>query len=232
MDPSLINLCLAALFFVGIHIGVSGTPPVRARLVAAMGEQAYRGLFSAASIVGIVWLSMAYGRAAHVDIWGQVHGLKPVTLVLMLFAFVFAVIGITTPGPTVVGGEVRLRGEQPARGILRITRHPFLWGVILWAAAHLLVKGDLASLMLFGGLLLMCLAGTRSIDAKRRRSHGADWERFAGQTSNIPFAAILAGRNRLALAELGWWRPILALGAYLVALHLHGRLFGVSPLWF
>ncbi|MBC7141595.1 MAG: hypothetical protein H5U18_05500, partial [Rhodobacteraceae bacterium] len=31
-------------------------------------------------------------------------------------------------------------------------RHPMLLSVILWAVAHLLVNGDLASIVLFGGL--------------------------------------------------------------------------------
>jgi len=36
-------------------------------------------------------------------------------------------------------------------------RHPMLLGVMIWAVAHLLVNGDLASLVLFGGLLLWAL---------------------------------------------------------------------------
>ncbi len=34
--------------------------------------------------------------------------------------------------------------------IKRFTRHPMLWGFTLWAAAHLIANGDLASFMLFG----------------------------------------------------------------------------------
>lgn len=78
-----------------------------------------------------------------------------------------------------------------------MTRHPFLTGVGLRALLHLIGDGDLASLVFFGALAIVALAGTVSIDAKRRRAAGAAWERFAAETSIIPFAVIAAGRNRL-----------------------------------
>jgi hypothetical protein len=48
---------------------------------------------------------------------------------------------------------------------------------------------------------------------------------FAAVTSNVPFAAIVGGRNRLgpAVAEIGLWRPLLAIVVYCVAFYLHGR---------
>jgi uncharacterized membrane protein len=48
----------------------------------------------------------------------------------------------------------------------------YFWGVALWALVHLVVNGDLASLILFGSLLVIALGGTVSIDAKRRRKFG------------------------------------------------------------
>lgn len=42
------------------------------------------------------------------------------------------------------------QGADIARGIVRITRHPFLWGVALWALVHFIVNGDLASVILSG----------------------------------------------------------------------------------
>jgi uncharacterized membrane protein len=116
-------------------------------------------------------------------------------------------------------------------GILRITRHPFLWGLTLWALAHMIANGDLAALVLFGSLLVLCLIGTRSIDAKRQRAFGDRWERFAALTSNIPFAAIKEGRNQLKIAEIGWQRLAGAVFLYMAAMHFHAKIFGVSPLF-
>ena len=63
------------------------------------------------------------------------------------------VAGLFTPGPTLAGYEKSgLAQAEPARGVLRITRHPFLWGVALWALGHLLVNGERFAVMLFGAL--------------------------------------------------------------------------------
>jgi hypothetical protein len=146
-----------------------------------------------------------------------------------LAAFLFVAIGIATPSPTAVGGEAALREGVRASGILRITRHPFLWGVTIWAVAHLLVSAKPASLIFFGSLLLLALVGPPSIDAKRARMFGEHWTSFAESTSSVPFLAISQGRNRLSLAEIGWWRVALALVLYAVFLGAHAWLFGVSP---
>jgi uncharacterized membrane protein len=111
--------------------------------------------------------------------------------------------------------------------VLRITRHPFLWGVALWGGAHLLSNGDRASVMLFGGLALMVLLGTRSIDRKSRARDPEGWAPFAAVTSNVPFAAIAQGRNRFAFGEMGW-RLLVALAAYALFGYFHGAIIGVS----
>src|SRR4026208_1250861 len=82
------NLVAAAVFFLAIHFGVSGTS-LRARLVRAMGEKAYRGLFSLASLAGLIWLIKAYGDAPRVELWGQLLALKPIAAPLVLLAFLF-----------------------------------------------------------------------------------------------------------------------------------------------
>jgi len=72
--------------------------------------------------------------------------------------------------------------------------------------------------------------GPKSIDNKQRRSCGEVWQRFADKTSILPFRAILQGRNRLDIKELGWWRIALALVIYIMVFKLHAMLFGVAPI--
>jgi len=223
------NLIAAAVFFLAIHFGVSGTR-LRDRLVGAVGERTFRGVFALASLVGLVWMARAYSHATHVSLWGQLSALQPIALALVFIAFAFIVIGVSTPSPTKVGMESQLTRAVQVRGMTRITRHPFLWGTALWALVHFVINGDAASSILFGSLLLLALGGTASIDAKRRRNYGERWEQFARETSNVPFAAIAAGRNRLgpALREIGIARPLLAIVIYAAVFALHGTLFGAS----
>src|SRR3546814_6752710 len=77
----------------------------------------------------------------------------------MPVAAVLLVAGITTRSPTAVGGDAVLDDPRTVRGILTITRHPFLNATGLWALAHLAANGDLASILLFGALALLSYAG-------------------------------------------------------------------------
>src|SRR5271157_4126809 len=115
-----------------------------------------------------------------------------------------------------------------SEGIVRVTRHPFLIGVGLWAVVHLIANGDLASFIFFGSLAVTALAGTVSIDAKRRRALGRAWQSFAAQTSIVPFAAIAAGRTRFKLDEIAAWQWAAAIITYVLFLGGHSHIFGVS----
>lgn len=209
----------ALVGFVLIHIGLSATG-LRARLVAAIGEGPYRAMFSLASIALLVWLIAAYGdmRADPFDplneaLWSPPDWMRWPAIVIGLFGVALGVTGVLTPGPTFAGFESRaLAQPEPGRGVLRITRHPFLWGVAFWALAHLMTNGERFAVMLFGALGVMALLGARSIDRKGRARDPEAWSRFEAVSSNAPFAAIVQGRNRLALGELSW-RGLVGLAA-------------------
>lgn len=102
-----------------------------------------------------------------------------------------------------------------------------MWGILLWSVAHLLARGDLRGVIFFGTFALLAAAGTLLQDARKRAVHGEDWKRFAQITSNVPFVAIAAGRNRFAWGEIGLRRVALGLIAYGGTLYLHGQIFGV-----
>ena len=228
----MILLLAAACVFLGIHLVVSGTP-LRDAIVGKIGEQAYLGLFSLFSLGAIVWLCVAYdfaGASAGNRVW-FVPGaaLKDFAIPVLAVAFALAVPGILSPNPTSVGQEKTAGEAKTVRGVLRITRHPFLWGVALWSGFHLAATGDGASVIFFGTFLALTLLGTLAIDAKRKRKLGALWQGFSYQTSNIPFAAILSGRTRFHLGEYLDWRFAAAVGVFLVLLFVHTWLFGASP---
>lgn len=228
----MLQLVLSCAAFLLLHLWVSGTP-LRDRLVARLGEGAYLGLFSLASVAILAWMLFAYGGAraeATGPAWWSVTPLtRHLQLLLMLFAFLLVVPGVMTRNPGAVGQTGALEDADPVRGVLRITRHPFLWGVGIWSAGHLLVNGDLVSLILFGTTGVLAIGGAASIDAKRRRTHGEAWAAFEAKSSFVPFAAILSGRQALRPGEFAL-QALAAVAIYLVALMAHPLVAGVSAL--
>lgn len=231
MTGSLWHLALACLLFVGSHVVLSNRA-VRAPLTEAVGEPVFRAVYSIVSLALIVWMAMAYGAAPYVEIWFPATGWRHLSLTLMVLAALLVVGGITTPSlPTFGGGSPELAARGP-RGFAKITRHPLMWGFVLWGVSHLLANGDAAAMLLFGSLTVLALLGPLAIDVKRRANMGAAWERFAAETSYWPFAAMVAGRTRLRFHEIGWWRIGLGLALYAILLWSHPWLFGVNPLPF
>ncbi len=223
MDATL-NLIIATLVFLGIHIVPS--TPLRAHVVKLLGEGPYLGLFSLSSAAGLVWMSVAYGRAPMEALWPAQHF---VPIYVLPFAFVLLACGLLGRNPTAVGQAGALKHPEAARGILRVTRHPVMWAIMLWAGAHMLAVGSLRSVVFFGGLLLLAAAGTTLQDARKAKALGGDWKRFVASTSNIPFAAIARGRNKLVWREIGWWQPAAGLALFGLLLYFHPWLFGYRP---
>jgi len=223
------SLILAVAYFLGIHLFISGTR-LRSVIVARTGEPGFLTLFSALSVVGMGWMIWAYSGSDLVPVWMPNPLFHWLAVPLTLIAFVFIFAGLTTPSPTVVGGESALAAADPASGMLRITRHPFLWGVALWALTHLLVNGDLASMILFGSLLILALIGPVLIDAKCRSRFGEKWKPFEARTSNVPFGAIAAGHNHVSIDEIGWSRLAIAVAAWVTMILLHPLFFGERAL--
>jgi uncharacterized membrane protein len=217
----MISLCLATAAFLATHFVTS--TPLRPRLVGALGEWPYRGVYSLIALVTLGWMIGAYVQAPRELLW---TGMRQIPSFVMPWAFIALACGYRR-NPTMVGADALLKNPDPARGIIRITRHPIMWALMLWAAAHILARGELASLIFFGGFLLLAALGTVLMDHRGRSD--PDWQRFAAVTSNIPFLAILQGRNRVDWREIGWKRPVLGLMLFVAFFQLHPWLFGARP---
>lgn len=124
-------LIVGLIIFFGIHL-LPTFSSVRTRLVEKFGEMRYKGLYSLLAATGLIVIivGMIYRDFVHLwipPVWGR-HA----AMTLMLPATIL-----------LVAADFR-------SNVKRFIRHPMLWGVTLWACAHLLANGDLASLILFG----------------------------------------------------------------------------------
>ena len=206
-------LVAATLAFLATHF-VSSTP-LRPALVRALGEWPYRGVYSLVAFVTLGWMIWAYMQTPRELLF---TGWRNAPYVVMPLVFVLIACGYWR-NPTMVGADRLLQSTDPARGLIRITRHPLMWGIMLWAASHIAARGDTKSLVFFGGFLLLAGVGTLLMDARKKSN--PDWPRFAAVTSNIPFVAIAQGRNRIRWREIGWLRPAVGLAAFFLVLLIH-----------
>jgi uncharacterized membrane protein len=146
---------LGLVIFLGTHVFVTMRDR-RAALVAQVGEWPYRGLFSLASIVGLVLIGYgfaAYRAAGPIMVWYPPVWTRHIVVALMWPASIL-VAAAYIPG-----------------NIKRALKHPMLVGVKTWAFAHLCANGDLGGIVLFGSVLAWAVYDR--ITLKRRKDAGA-----------------------------------------------------------
>jgi len=217
----MVDLVLASLFFPLSHLLISSTP-LRAISVTLLGEKRYSLGYSLLSVAALVWLIIAYRSAPSLPLWDAPQWLDLAFVPVIVVSSVLAVAGLTTPNPVIVGSGALFDRPNIVRGVLRVSRNPFFWGAGLFSIAHLISLGDVAGLLTFGSVGFLGIAGASILDAKKARQHGRAWDAFAKATSNIPFLAIIQGRQRLVLREIGLWRIAVGLCVSIGALILHG----------
>jgi len=186
-------LIIGIVIFLGVHT-LASFRATRARLIEQWGLQRYKALYSVAAAVGlglIIYGFHLYRSEGLIPIWTPPHWTRHLAMPLVWVAFV-ALASRRAP-PSMI------------RGLLR---HPTLVAIKSWAAAHLLVNGDLGGLILFGSFLAWAVFDRISV--KRRGDQGA--ERLAGFTKGDGIA--------LGVGTI----------LYVTVLFLHPWLFGVPVL--
>jgi len=229
MTGSLNELFAATVLFVGGHFVLSSLP-VRMALAGKLGETRFLTAYSAVMMVVFIWMVLAFIDTPVAMSWTPPKAFAWLPAIGMPFALFLIVCGLTTPNPTLAGTKLDDPGRDFTRGIMRVTRHPFLNGVSLWAILHLLANGETRSIVLFGGMLILSAGGMWHIDKRREYYYGADWGPVLLTTSAVPFAALLTGRAKMDWAGIGWWRLLVTIAVYLALVAVHGFAIGV-PAW-
>jgi uncharacterized membrane protein len=240
MLEGFIGLLAAAVAFVGSHF-VLAAPRTRAALVRHLGERGFAGVFSLVAAVTLVVLVIAFSRAPYAELWPPLPALRWIPTLVLPFAALLLICGVSQQNPTAVMQGFDPKARDPAPGILKITRHPVMWAIGLWALSHLAPNGDLAALIFFGSIAFLALYGTIQIEAKRRAREPDGFARFAEVTSNVPLAALLSEKcrefwktaygidpARTVWSEIGLWRVTAALALYVTLVIAHPWITGVA----
>lgn len=225
MSHGLASLAIAGCAFCGSHVLLSSTG-LRGSLRDQLGERGFLAVYSLTALVTFAWFLVAYSHAPTILLWPRQRWMTLVPVAVMPLASILLIGGYSTPNPTAVAMERWARADDPAPGILRVTRHPVMWAIGLWASSHMVANGDLRSLMFFGAFAILSLGGTMLIDRKKRLALGSNWPRLAQVTSNLPFAALLAGRTRLRWRDISPLRVIAGLLLYIVLYRAHAIIAG------
>ena len=138
--------------------------------------------------------------------------------------------GLSSPNPTLPSRGALLERPDVAQGIFAVTRHPLMWSFGLWGIAHLISQPNWRGFWFYGLFALTAIGGAMLQERRKADVYGASWDGFAGKTSFVPFLAVLQGRAKLRIAEIGWWRIAVAVLLWAVMLWLHPWLFGVAAL--
>lgn len=183
-------LVLGLALFLGIHVFTT-LRSARAAVIGRLGEGAYKGLYSLVAAIGLILIVIGFGRyrsAGYITIWDPPYALRHIAFLLLWLAFV----ALTAT-------------YAPASRIKSLLRHPMLVAIKVWALSHLLVNGDLGSMVLFGSLLAWAVYDR--IAVKRRGDPGAPQVGWS--------------INDLVVVALGT-------AAYFAMIWLHDSLIGVT----
>jgi uncharacterized membrane protein len=223
---AIVSLALATAAFVGTHLAMSH--PLRVRLVGAMTERGFLGLYSIISLLTFGWMILAW-RSVNQDIplWVAPSWWWPAAAAIMLLASIL-LVGSFVRNPAFPHPGAETWKPPPAKGVFAITRHPMNWAFTLWALVHISLWGSAQNLIVAGGILILAVAGSIGQDRKKRAVIGHPWTEWEKRTSFLPFEALLAGRVSWRAAAPGWIALLGGLAFWLAVTWLHAP--SVSPI--
>ena len=209
------SVLLAMGAFVLSHVAIARTG-LKPALIARIGEKAYLAAYSGLSIILLGAVIRSVLAAPRTPLWATPSWSYGFAAVVSLAGFILIGVGALAPNPLSV--SFRKSGFTPERpGAVGWVRHPLIWGLTFWGAAHVPANGDWPSLVLFSGSAAFGAVGALAVEKRIRRKFGpSEWRRMTAGRGHIDRQALLGAGAGAAL-----WGVFLA---------LHPILFGVDPL--
>jgi uncharacterized membrane protein len=221
------QLLVGWLLFGGTHV-LGSSRPVRTRLIDRLGLLGFKAVYSIVALatfvplVWVFWHNRHEGRFLFVP--GPVN--THVSEALMLFSLLFLVLAFATPNPSTTVAELSGRFVSAARGVHKVTRHPMNTAFALFGAAHMVSNPSVGDWIFWGGWVVYSVISALHQDRRMLATGPEAYRSFHAGTSLIPFAAILSGRQKLALRDVSWAGVVVAVALFGVLRWLHPVLIG------
>ena len=213
--------------FGGSHI-IGSSTPVRTFAIKRIGSLGFKAIYSLVALATFVPLCYFYFTHRHAGIllYTAGYSIKLLAQFLMLGAIIVLLQALVTASPMTTMAELTGRIVSNGQGIQRITRHPQNFSFALFGLAHLLANPYVGDWIFFGGFIVYGILSSMHQD-RRMLATGTDAvKQFLADTSAVPFAAILTGKQKFAAGE--YYPPALAAAVVLFILLrlLHPMLIG------
>lgn len=182
IDP-LTQLCAANVAFVGSHFALSH--PLRAPLVAWLGERGFQAFYSLVSFAALFWVYRAYKASPTGDLGGSGEWGWILATVLTLPAMVLLAGSFVGNPALPAPGAIDAARAEP-QGVFRVTRHPLMWAIAIWALAHIVLWSSLRSVISALAMAVLALVGAHLQDRKKANQLGEAWTQWQSRTSFIP----------------------------------------------
>jgi uncharacterized membrane protein len=221
------KIVLSWLMFGGTHI-IGSSIRVRTYLIETLGLICFKVLYSVIAFATFLPLCYVYFLEKHagIQLFTPTIELHYLAQALILFSFITLFQGLMTLNTQTTLAELTGRFPEQARGIQRITRHPQNFSFSLLGIAHCLVLPFVGDWLFFGGFVVYGVLSALHQDRRARVTGPEAVKQFQAETSFVPFAAILTGKQRLAFSEYHVIGVVVALGLYITLSIFHGLLFG------
>jgi len=183
MDGDIITLIAANAAFVGTHFAMSH--PLRAPMVKALGAGGFQGAYTVVSFATLAWVYFAFIAAPPADLPGSGDaGWIAATIITLPAMILLAGSLVGNPALPTPMAEAQARAEP--KGVMRVTRHPMMWGIGLWALSHIILFWSIRTLVTALAMGILALVGAKFQDAKKEALMGAAWAEWESKTSYWP----------------------------------------------
>lgn len=206
MEPPLIALIAASTVFVGTHFIMSH--PLRAPMVRALGPMGFQGVYSLVSIAAIAWMYFAFKavEAPCLPLWAGFDDASWIVGSLFALLGMVLIAGSFLGNPALPAPGAEEAARQEPAGVLRVTRHPMMWGISLIGIGHLIAAPTSRTLVVMSAIIVLALAGARMQDRKKAALMGDAWHQWESRTRFWPkWSRLFQVRAALWLAGLALW---------------------------